>query len=74
MFVPALLRLSFRRWTTSAVLGRTGKWSVFACGLETQRRSVPFFTTVISKEKLKRCAATAPWSYVNVSNNVKVFF
>lgn len=35
---------------------------------------MPFFTTVISKEKLNRCAATAPWSYVNVSNNVKVFF
>lgn len=36
-----------------------------------------FFSTVITREKLDKCTATALWSYVNVSNNIKfvvVFF
>lgn len=55
---PALLRLSFRRWTTSAVSGRTVKWSVFACGLGTLKRWVCIFYTVLSTE----------WPDVNITD------
>lgn len=40
---------------------------------DTEEVSAFFFSAVITKEKLNRCAAAAPWSYGNVSNNVKFF-